>query len=293
MQFYMVDVFAERKYQGNQLAVLLPDKELATSEMQQIAKEFNFSEITFILSDRKTDGGYEVRIFTPDLEIPFAGHPSLGTAYVIRHLLEEDLKDEPVVLNLGVGQIPVSFSEGEGDIPVLWMKQKQPEFGAAIDPAVVAGILQIDPEAIDAKYPIRTVSTGLPSVIVPLKTLDVVQRCAIHHGKFERFLKDVADANILVYAPETIHEANDLHVRVFVNDTGYYEDPATGSANGNLASYLLENRVLEKDRIELRVEQGYSVGRDSLLLMDASKSGELFDINIGGKVFPVAKGEWL
>lgn len=290
MRFYMVDVFAERKYQGNQLAVLLPDRELETSEMQQIAKEFNFSEITFMMSGKLADGGYNVRIFTPDAEIPFAGHPSLGTAYVIRHLYEKEGK-EPILLNLGVGQIPVSFAEGEN--PVLWMTQKQPAFGESIDPAVIADILQISVEDIAADLPIRVASTGLPSVIVPVKTLDAVKRCAIHHQKFGQFLKETADANLLVFTEETVHEANDLHVRVFVNETGYYEDPATGSANGNLAGYLLEHEALGKGNIQLRVEQGYSVGRDSLLLIDASKKNGEFDIKVGGKVFLVAKGEWM
>ncbi|MCM3627933.1 PhzF family phenazine biosynthesis protein [Paenibacillus glycanilyticus] len=290
MRFYMVDVFAEKKYQGNQLAVLLPEGEMDTSEMQRIAKEFNFSEITFIMSGKQSDGGYDVRIFTPDVEIPFAGHPSLGTASVIRHLFERD-NDGPVVLNLGVGQIPVTFSEG-GE-PVLWMTQKQPVFGDAIEPAVIAEVLQIDAEDIDARFPVRVASTGLPAVIVSVKTLEAARRCSIHHGRFERFLKETADANILVFTQETLQEGNDLHVRVFVNDTGYYEDPATGSANGNLAGYLLEHQVLGANHIKLRVEQGYSIGRDSLLLMDASKNGGEFDIKIGGKVFLVAKGEWL
>ncbi|NIK71187.1 PhzF family phenazine biosynthesis protein [Paenibacillus sp. BK720] len=290
MQFYMVDVFAERKYQGNQLAVLLPDRELETSEMQQIAKEFNFSEITFITSGKQVDGGYNVRIFTPDAEIPFAGHPSLGTAYVIRHLYEKEGKD-PILLNLGVGQIPVSFEGGEN--PVLWMTQKQPAFGESIDPSVIADILQINVEDIAADFPIRVASTGLPAVIVPVKTLEAVKRCAIHQQKFARFLRETADANLLVFTEETVHEESDLHVRVFVNDTGYYEDPATGSANGNLAGYLLEHEVLGASDIRLRVEQGYSVGRDSLLLIDASKKNGEFEIKIGGKVFPVARGEWL
>lgn len=290
MLFYMVDVFAEQKYRGNQLAVLLPDREISTSEMQQIAKEFQFSEITFIMSGKKTDGGYDVRIFTPDVEIPFAGHPSLGTAYVIRHLFEQHHND-PILLNLGVGQIPVTFTPGEEQ--VLWMTQKQPEFGDVIAPSLIADVLQISAEDIDTSFPIQVVSTGLPAVIVPVKTLEAAQRCAVHHQKFERFLKEVADANILVVTQETFHEANDLHVRVFVNDTGYYEDPATGSANGNLAGYLLEHKVFNKSQIQLRVEQGYSIGRDSLLLIDATENNGEFEIKIGGKVFLVAKGEWL
>lgn len=290
MEFYIVDVFAEQKYQGNPLAVLLPDRELTTEEMQQIAKEINFSETTFIMSGKQRDGGYPVRIFTPDVEIPFAGHPSLGTAFVIHHRLDPD-KSRHILLNLGVGQIPVSFAEGSDN--ELWMKQQQPIFGEAIAPSVIAEILQISVEDIQTAYPIHVSSTGLPSVIVPLKTLDAVRKCEVDPRKYKAFLENIADANLLVFSEETLHEQNDLHVRVFVNDTGYYEDPATGSANGNLASYLLKHECLQKSVIQLRIEQGYAAGRPSLLHIDASKNGDAYDINIGGRVFFVAKGEWL
>lgn len=292
MRFYIVDVFAERKYEGNPLAVLLPKRALAAAEMQQIAKEINFSETTFIMSDqREENGGYNVLIFTPDMEIPFAGHPSLGTAFVIHHVLDQQ-KSPLITLNLRVGPIPVSLADGETQ--ELWMKQPQPAFGEPIDPAVIADLLQIGLEDIRTDFPILVSSTGLPSVIVPLKTLKAVQNCVIDHKPYKAFLENVADANILVFTEETVHEQNDLHVRVFVNDTGYYEDPATGSANGNLAGYLLEHEFMQSSEIRLRVEQGYAIGRPSLLHIAASKSsGGTFDIRIGGKVFFVAKGEWL
>ncbi|WP_055106335.1 PhzF family phenazine biosynthesis protein [Paenibacillus ihumii] len=290
MEFYIVDVFAEQKYQGNPLAVLLPDRELATEEMQQIAKEINFSETTFIMSGKQRDGGYPVRIFTPNAELPFAGHPSLGTAFVIHHQLDPN-KSRHMLLNLGVGQIPVSFAEGSDN--ELWMKQQQPVFGEAIAPAVIAEILQIPVGDIQTAYPIHVSSTGFPSVIVPLKSLDAVRRCEVAPGKYKAFLENIADANLLVFSEETLHEQNDLHVRVFVNDPGYYEDPATGSATGNLAGYLLKHEFLQKGEIQLRIEQGYATGRPSLLHIDASKDGDSYDINVGGRVFFVAKGEWL
>lgn len=290
MEFYIVDVFAEQKYQGNQLAVLLPKREVSTQEMQKIAKEINFSETTFILSDKQKDGGYPVRIFTPDVEIPFAGHPSLGTAFIIHNLLDPN-KSKHINLNLGVGQIPVTI-EGELDNQ-LWMKQNQPTFGDPIEPAVIADLLQMNIKDIDPRFPIHVSSTGLPSVIVPLRSLDAVQDCVIDHKKYKMFLEDVTDANILVFTTETLHEQNDLHVRVFVNDTGYYEDPATGSANGNLAGYLLKHEFLQSSEVRLRVEQGYAVGRPSLLKINAARRNGTFDINVGGQVFLIAKGEWL
>lgn len=288
MRFYIVDVFAEEKYNGNQLAVLVPDKELSTTEMQQIAREFNFSETTFILSGQHNNGGYDVRIFTPDVEIPFAGHPTLGTAFVIRELLENGQGDQ-ITLNLGVGQIPVRFTEKE-----IYMEQKEPSFGMVIDrPEVIANILQIKVQDIRADFPIQVVSTGLPCVIVPLKSLDAVRRCAIHHSNFQHFIDTMIKCNLLVFAAEAEKEENDLRVRVFVDDTGFFEDPATGSANGNLAGYLLENHFFAATKINLQIEQGYEMQRPSLIKINAEKINGKFRIHVGGKVFFVAKGEWL
>lgn len=289
MRFYIVDVFAEQKYQGNQLAVFIPDEPVSPDEMQQIAKEINFSETTFILSGKQADGGYAVRIFTPDVEIPFAGHPTLGTAFVIQERNEE--RSSQINLNLGVGQIPVTFAGENGS--ELWMKQKEPSFGNIIDPNKMAKILQIPPEDMDERFPIQVASTGLPSVIVPLKTLEAVQRCAIHHHHYRKFLQEEINANILIFTSETLNPTNDLHVRVFVNDIGYYEDPATGSANGNLAGYLLEHQFFKEQPLRLRVEQGYSIRRPSLIEIYAEKKEGTFHIHVGGRVFLVAKGDWL
>jgi len=137
LTFYIVDVFAEEKYAGNQLAVVRGAKALSDNEMQRIAKEMNYSETTFILSDEKRDGGYDVRIFTPEKEVPFAGHPTLGTAYVIQQkIVKKPIKR--MVLNLKVGQIPTTFSYSEEYGDVLWMKQMQPIFGQTFDAELIS-----------------------------------------------------------------------------------------------------------------------------------------------------------
>ncbi len=290
MRFYIVDVFAEQKYQGNQLAVLIPEQVLTSEQMQQIAREINFSETTFITSREKRNGGYDVRIFTPDVEVPFAGHPTLGTAFVIQRFLEE-IQSERIILNETVGQIPVTF-QGE-DQEELWMEQKEPAFGEFIPAQVMADILQIGVADINRQYPIQTVSTGLPSVIVPLRTLDAVQACRINHDAYRAFLEQSGRANLLVFTPETCKEENDLHVRVFVDDTGFLEDAATGSANGNLAGYLLAHQFFPGFSLRVQVEQGYAINRPSLIKLDAEKTEGAYRIRVGGGVFLVAKGEWL
>jgi trans-2,3-dihydro-3-hydroxyanthranilate isomerase len=285
MDFYIVDVFAEEKYLGNQLAVLVPDNKLTTAEMQRIAKEINFSETSFVLSGKQENGGYDVRIFTPDVEVPFAGHPSLGTAYVINKMMEIN-SNAPVILNLKVGQIPVAM---EGNR--LTMSQNQPNFGMKIkETDVLANVLGLNTGDIRTDYPIQLASTGLPCIIVPLKSLDAVSRCSINHEKFNLFLQKYYKCNLLVFAEEGEKE---IRVRVFMDDPGFFEDPATGSANGNLAGYLLEHSFYSESSINLRVNQGYEMGRPSRIDLIANKTEEKFDIRVGGKVHLIARGEWI
>jgi len=287
LTYYLVDVFAEAKYQGNQLAVFRNARPLSSCEMQKIAKEINFSETTFIMSDTKINNGYDVKIFTPDVEIPFAGHPTLGTAFILQKEIEQK-SSERIILNLGVGQIPVTFTKDQE----LWMRQNQPAFGPRVNRETIADILCLDTEDFNPNFPIQEVSTGLPALIVPLKSLEGVMKCQVNHTCFKNFIKQYFSANILVFCPETYDQKNGLHVRVFCDDSGFPEDPATGSANGCLAGYLLEYNYFEKKRINYQVEQGYEIGRPSLLKVRATQDGNNFDINVGGKVFLVARGTW-
>jgi len=172
--FFNGDGFAERRFAGNQLAVFRDGNQYTEKEMQLLAREMNFSETTFILSDEKIDGGYNVRIFTPAAEVPFAGHPTLGTAYVIyREIAGKD--DDSIVLNLQIGQIPVSLEFEKNELDLLWMRQKSPRFGKTFAHAKIAAALKLDLRDLDERFPIQEVSTGLPFMIVPLKSLDAVK----------------------------------------------------------------------------------------------------------------------
>jgi trans-2,3-dihydro-3-hydroxyanthranilate isomerase len=283
--FYIVDVFAESKHSGNQLAVIQHANDLSESQMQQIAQEMHFSETTFILSDHERGGGYDVHIFTPEAQVPFAGHPTLGTAFVIREEIIRKPTDV-VRLNLQVGQIPVTFL---GDF--LWMKQIAPTFGHTRQLDEVAPAMGLVPSDIDARFPIQEVSTGLPFLIVPLMTLDAVKRVQTDRARLRAVLKGLAAEGVLVFAPETYHQENQLNVRVFVPELGVPEDPATGSGNGCLAGYLVKHRYLGKSDIDVRVEQGYEILRPSLLLLRASAQNGAIDVNVGGRVFMAARGE--
>lgn len=283
MKFYIVDCFAQGKYQGNQLAVFLSEKKLSTEEMQKIALEIGFSEVSFIMSGKQVDGGYRVRIFTPDEEIPFAGHPTLGTAFVIWKMLENGESDR-VLLNLDVGQIPVLI---EGD--VLTMTQNQPKFGEVIDKSILAEVLSVEPACIRDDYPVQWVSTGLAAHIVPMTNADAVKRCRINHPCFQKFLSEHDPCSLLVFSIED--EAN-LKVRVFVHDTGFKEDPATGSANGDLAGYLLKHEMLGGKKLSYTVHQGAEARRPSLLYINAEEADGTHTIHVGGSVHLVAQGDW-
>ncbi len=289
LTFYLVDVFAEEKFAGNQLAVVAGAGSLTNGRMQEIANEMHFSETTFVLSDRQRNGGFDVRIFTPSQEVPFAGHPTLGTAYVIKHFVAKEDADS-VVLNLKVGQIQVRFEKDAGNREVVWMGQKSPVFGRTFGVARLASVLNLDEADFDGRFPIQEVSTGLPFVIVPLKTLDAVRRARIGMERLRELAKDV-QAGILVFCPETYKEENGLNVRVFVDLFGISEDPATGSGNGCLAGYLSHHRYFGSDSVDVRVEQGYEIKRPSLLLLRAESKGEMIDVSVGGRVFLVATGK--
>jgi len=290
-RFYITDVFAEERYAGNQLAVVRNAAGLSDSEMLEITKEMNYSETTFILSDEEHDGGYDVRIFTPATELPFAGHPTLGTAYIIqREVIGQQVGT--VILNLKVGQIPVSFSYHDGgEADILWMRQIEPSFGKTVDAHAIARVLNLEVSDVDTRFPIQEVSTGTPALIVPLRTLDATRRARVAREECFQLIETLEAKGILVFCPETYHPENQLNVRFFADYYGVPEDPATGSANGCLAGYLVKHRYFGTDSIDVRVEQGYEMGRPSLLFLRAGDVGGTIEVNVGGRVVPVARGE--
>jgi len=291
-QFYIVDVFAEEKYAGNQLAVIREAAALSDNEMQMITREMNYSETTFILSEEQRNGGYDVRIFTPAAEVPFAGHPTLGTAYIIQHEIMKEAAGT-MILNLKIGQIPVTSGPGGKEKNILWMTQNEPTFGLTIERDSVAKVLGLDESEIDDRFAVQEVSTGLPFIIVPLKGLDAVKRVEVNKDECFKLIEKTQAKMILVFCPETYNQGNDLNVRVFCDYYGIPEDPATGSGNGCLAGYLAKHRYFGKDKIDIRVEQGYEINRPSLLYLRAANEQEKINVSVGGKVVMVAEGQLL
>ncbi|MEO6097592.1 MAG: PhzF family phenazine biosynthesis protein [Fibrobacteria bacterium] len=306
-RFFIVDVFGQEKYSGNQLAVVLPAGKIDSGTMQRIAREFNFPETTFIIDRRARQGAYGVRIFTPFKEIPFAGHPCLGTAYVIRKLLAKRGADE-IILDLQAGRIPVRFPSDGSDL--LWMTQLSPVFGKTHDAKAFARVLGLKAKDFDARFPIQQVSTGFEWLLVPLTNLSAVKRAAIDMQAYRAYFAKSGSLPVFPFSPETYDPTNRINSRSFAPDFGVPEDPATGSANGCLAGYLAYHAYFGPGPVRVSVEQGYEMGRKSILHLDAesapvrekgkkgekghkrekSKQAAAISVRVGGKVFEVAEG---
>jgi trans-2,3-dihydro-3-hydroxyanthranilate isomerase len=292
LPFHIVDVFAEEKYAGNQLAVFSNAGGLSTETMQRIAKETNYSETTFILSSEPRQGGYDVRIFTPERELPFAGHPTLGTAFILQQAVIQQPVPQ-IILNLKAGQVPVTLLYQNDAPDILWMQQNPPVFGSVLDAAAIATVLTLEISDIDPGFPIQAVSTGVPFLIVPLKTLEALQRIRLNRDRLTELVATLEAKHVFVFCPETRHPANQFSVRMFAPLLGILEDPATGSANGCFAGYLVQHQYLGTAAVTVRVEQGYEIGRPSLLLLKAEKTDPAIAVQVGGKVVMVATGEFV
>lgn len=300
LSFYMVDVFAERPCSGNQLAVFPDAADLSHERMQQIAREINFSETTFIRSKNHAEGAYEVRIYTPGHEVPFAGHPTLGTAFIIKNYLAESPKGT-VILKYRAGDIPVKVEVKDGQ-ELYWMRQLEPEFRDTLPIESLTGVLGLSKDDFDERFPIEQVSTGLPHIIVPLRSLEALSRIKVSTARYYEMTDKTWAKNIQVFCPQTHHGGEGISTRMFADYLGIPEDPATGSGNGCLTGYLLKHGYrdytascasrMDSDAIALRSEQGYEMGRPSVLYLKGRKRGESLDIDVGGSVIPIARGEF-
>lgn len=290
-KLFIVDVFAEEKYAGNQLAVVTPVESLSEYDMQHIAREMNFSETTFIISNDPRAGGYDVRIFTPATELPFAGHPTLGTAYVIRHELAPT-PQEQLVLNLKIGPVPVTFESLPGGKETVWMQPPAPVLGMVRSAQAVAEMLNLTPSDIDPRFPVQEVSIGIPFLFVPLSSLTALKRAHVDVDRRSTLLQQgICASQIFLFCRETHRPNHDLAARMFFEANGMREDPATGSANVCLGAYLLKHSYFGDDHIDIKVEQGYEIGRPSLLLVRAAwQSGEP-QVSVGGRVIMTVRGE--
>ncbi len=293
--YVQTSVFVDSRYPfgGNQLATFWhtdANDAITTEEMQSIALEMNFSETTFIEKTEMNDCSFKVRIFTPASEIPFAGHPTLGSSFVLKHkkLINSSLKD--TTIELGVGPIPVKYL----DTNFIQMKQPSPKFGDTIDNlSLITNTIGLTPEDVVQDYPIQAVSTGFPFLVVPLRNLATVKRAVPNSQKIINDLKDFASQEIIIFSTESVHEDSHIHARMFAPGAGVLEDPATGSAIGPLGAYLEKYNVLENHSLgeEIKIEQGYEIQRPSQLIVRVPTE-EMNQVLVSGIVRLTAEGNF-
>jgi trans-2,3-dihydro-3-hydroxyanthranilate isomerase len=290
LDYFIVDVFTESALAGNPLAVVMDTVGLATETMQSIAREFNLSETTFVErrdASVEQSEGVRVRIFTTEEELQFAGHPTLGTASVLKMTAPETVRDGVVTLKENVGPIPVRF-EGEGLFGE--MTQRDPEFGQELDADGVARLCGLTAEDLDAAHAPQVVSTGTPFAIVLLRSMEALSRLRVRQEEATAWLRERGARWFYVLAPyaESGNGAKCFRARMQFSGG---EDPATGSAAGCAIAYLAGRGIaLSEERIH--VLQGVEIGRTSELFLTARASGSLVtDVRVAGCTVAVAKGE--
>jgi len=295
-RFVQIDVFSSKRLQGNPLAVFLDARSLTDVEMQDLAREINLQETTFILPREpavEREHGVKVRIFTPEEEIPFGGHPTLGTAMVLRNRLlsgKAAASVPQIVLELKVGRIPVAFTDEESETVFGEMRQIEPVFGQVHQRETVAALIGISPAEISDEGPIQTVSTGLPYAIVPLRNLRTLQSLNPDSRKVRAYFKHAADMTDFYYITRDTQDP-----AVGVRARGLYstgEDPATGSAAGCAISWMVRNGAAKSGQ-RLHIEQGVEMKRPSQIFARAEKQGDkILNVRVGGHAVEIMEGEY-
>jgi len=281
------DVFSSRPLEGNSLAVFSDGSGLSDNEMQSLAKEMNLSETTFILPrDAETERkrGVRVRIFTVQEELPFAGHPTLGTAFALR-----GKSGAPnITLELNVGKVPVHFEDGAGAPAFGEMTQLDPTFGTQHDREAVARATGLRVQDFDDSLPIETVSTGVPFTVTPLKSLAVMKNLRVDLKRAAEYLAKSEGKFFYFVTRETVDRDARLHARMlFYNG----EDPATGSAAGCTAAWMVAHGVAKTDERVL-IEQGVEMKRPGRIFVRAARSNNrVVNVRVGGNSVEIMRGE--
>ncbi len=281
------DVFTSVRLEGNSLAVFLDARGLSDSDLQAIAKEMNLSETTFIFPREapvEQERGVRVRIFTVQEELPFAGHPTLGTAFALRG--QSGAKE--ISLELNVGKVPVRFEETNSQPVFGEMTQVDPTFGLQHDREALARAIGLMVQDFDPTLPAETVSTGLPYLITPLKTLSVIQELRVDLHRAGDYLEKTGSKFLYFVSRETVDPEATLHARMlFYNG----EDPATGSAAGCAAAWMVAHGVAEPDKRVL-IEQGLEMLRPSRIFVRAARrDNRIVNVRVGGNAIEVLRGE--
>ncbi|UCD70564.1 MAG: PhzF family phenazine biosynthesis protein [Syntrophobacterales bacterium] len=294
-RFVQVDVFTREIFGGNPLAVYPNAEGLNREEMQGIAREMNLSETTFVFPPKSSEADFTVRIFTPQREIPFAGHPVIGTCFVLSDQGRIGPKEGKRVmrLELGLGVFPVEVAFLGGEPVVVKMEQRSPEFlGAYAEVELLSRLLSLPVEKLDLlKGPAEVVSTGLPFLIIPLTSQRALSQAKINPSILETVAQELDTSMVAPFTMEGMG-GNRIRARVFAPLAGVPEDPATGSAAGCFGSYLVKHGLIKEQPLTtVEIEQGMDIHRPSLIHVElALREGTIERVWVSGNVVRILEG---
>lgn len=293
--YCLVDVFTNRAFGGNPLAVFTDARGLSSETMQALAKELNLSETSFVLPPQKPENNFQVRIFTPAVELPMAGHPTVGTAFVLAHqgLVQIDTPTTHMIFEEGVGEIALTLKRLANQSLSIQMRQPLPHFGEHFaDRAAIAELLSLRLEDLDTALPLEVVSCGVPFLFVPIKSLAAMRAIQFRRDRWERVLRDFAAPHVFAFTQEVETPGATIHSRMFAPAMGIAEDPATGAANGPLGCYLVRHQLVKSAaRVEIVSEQGLEMGRPSFLQIIIDSTGdEITGVSVGGQCHFMGEG---
>ena len=295
LQYYLVDVFTDRPFGGNPLAVFTDARDLSPSLMQALAKELNLSETTFVFPAKNPAHDYHVRIFTPAVELPIAGHPTIGTAFVLahEHRIQISEAEKTVLFEEGIGVIPVTLTPKQGHLNSIQMGQPLPTFGSQFpDREAIAQMLSLDLAALDTTLPLEVVSCGVPFLFVAVKDLAAMRDIRFRQDVWERVLRDFEAPHLFAFTREVEVAGSTVHSRMFAPAMGIAEDPATGAASGPLGCYLVRHgrEVLDKTT-RIISEQGFEMGRPSFIQVTIEHEGKnITGVHVGGQCYFMGEG---
>lgn len=299
LQFYQADVFTDLPFGGNPVAVVPDSTGLSDHELQQIAREMNLSETVFVVPPTDPAAAVKLRIFTPSQEIPFAGHPVIGTFYVLAALERLPLNGSVTHLlyECNIGLFPVEIHLRDKMVTRVVMSQPKPQFLGTVEPVQdlfeVAKALGLTKSQIDGtKLPVEVVSTGLPVMIIPVRSLTAVRSIKPDLSAITDLCGRYGANGMMVFTTMTVEEVSTVHTRMFAPPIGIPEDPATGSASGALGAYLVQNGVVEVGPTSTIIaEQGYELDRPSRILIQVESDDDAIqNVKVGGQVVMVLQG---
>jgi trans-2,3-dihydro-3-hydroxyanthranilate isomerase len=295
-RFYTADVFTDRAFGGNPLAVFPDGRDLSSEQMQRVARELNLSETVFVCPAERPRHTRRLRIFTPSAELPFAGHPTIGTAHVLASIgeiaLERDVTN--IVFEEGVGSVPVRIHARDGrPIFAQLAAPRLPEFGPP-PPSLetIAATVSLCPsDLLRAEAGPQAVSCGVPFLFVPVRDKEAIRRVRVNREQWERSLSSYWAPHLYVFAYDAEVNGSSLRARMFAPALGIEEDPATGAAATALAGYLGVRDGRSDATLRWRIEQGFEMGRPSILHVEADKrDGAIISIRVGGASVLVSEG---